>query len=93
MVATYLDNLGVRWDYEPKRFDLGRRTYLPDFFLPDNGCYWETKGWFGSDAQAVVSDFRKFYPEECLVVITRPAMEMMMGKETLRHRVKAEEHE
>jgi hypothetical protein len=34
-VAQALDRLGVKWEYEPRRFDLGYSTYAPDFYLTD----------------------------------------------------------
>jgi hypothetical protein len=42
--AVFFDELGVRWQYELDGFELpsGKR-YLPDFFLPDIGCWFEVK--------------------------------------------------
>jgi hypothetical protein len=36
-VAISLDADGVKYEYEPRRFRLSDRTYVPDFFLPDQG--------------------------------------------------------
>lgn len=42
--AVFLDNLGVRWEYEVEGYDLGEAgPYLPDFRLPDLGCWVEVK--------------------------------------------------
>ncbi len=39
-----LDCAGLRWEYEPEGYTLSDGTrYLPDFFLPDLGCYAEVK--------------------------------------------------
>ncbi len=51
-VAIYLDELGVRWIKNTKRFYFewkGIKTYyIPDFYFEDLGLYLETKGfWFG----------------------------------------------
>ncbi len=42
--AVFFDHLGVRWDYEPEGFALPSGNYLPDFWLPDQDCYFEVKG-------------------------------------------------
>lgn len=42
--AVFFDNMGLRWRYEVEGFDLGERGwYLPDFYLPDWGCFVEIK--------------------------------------------------
>lgn len=45
--AQAMDALGIRWEYEAHRFDLGSQTYCPDFYLPDDDAYWEVKGYYG----------------------------------------------
>ena len=46
--ATFFDHLGIEWEYEPERFEVGpehdRRRYLPDFWLPKPGLWVEVKG-------------------------------------------------
>lgn len=42
--AVFLDELRVPYAYEPEGFDLGGEWYLPDFWLPNPGCYLEIKG-------------------------------------------------
>lgn len=43
--ARFFDFLGVRWEYEKEGFDLGKSgAYLPDFWLPDLGIWYEIKG-------------------------------------------------
>lgn len=42
--AVYLDELRVPYTYEPEGYDLGGDWYLPDFWLPNPGCYLEVKG-------------------------------------------------
>ena len=42
--AVFFDRLGIRWEYEPQGFLLPSGDgYLPDFWLPDLGCYVEVK--------------------------------------------------
>lgn len=43
--AVFFDTARVRWEYEKEGFDLGEAgRYLPDFWLPDLGCFVEVKG-------------------------------------------------
>lgn len=42
--AVFFDALGVKWEYEPEGFDLGKLGwYLPDFWLPAFETYIEIK--------------------------------------------------
>lgn len=41
--AVYFDSVGLQWLYEPKRFALGYRTYLPDFHFPKCDVWAEVK--------------------------------------------------
>ena len=75
--AKALDALGIAWLYEPQRFDLGACTYLPDFFLPESGVYWEIKGYFGPDSQMKARLFRALYPEWPLVIATHEVLDMI----------------
>lgn len=70
-VAQYLDRIGLDWDYEPCRFDLGEKTYVPDFYIPAHDCFWEVKGWFHEKAQAKIAAFRSTYPDIPLVMVTK----------------------
>ena len=43
--AKYFDYCGLRWYYEPEGFKLKDGTkYLPDFYVPDLGIWYEVKG-------------------------------------------------
>lgn len=43
--AVFFDTLGIAYQYEPEGFDLGNGIwYLPDFWLPRQGCWIEIKG-------------------------------------------------
>lgn len=43
--AVFFDTLGVRWEYEKEGYELANGArYLPDFWLPDLGCFVEVKG-------------------------------------------------
>jgi hypothetical protein len=41
--AVFFDALGVRYEYEAEGYQLADRWYLPDFWLPDIGCFVEIK--------------------------------------------------
>jgi SPP1 gp7 family putative phage head morphogenesis protein len=47
--VKYMESNGIKFDYEPKRFDLGFCTYTPDFFIYNNDGSLEKvveiKGW------------------------------------------------
>lgn len=65
------------WEHEPKTFwfeeiKRGTRSYLPDFkvTLPCGAHYWvEVKGYFDKKSLTKIKRFRKYYPQEQLVVI------------------------
>lgn len=42
--AVFLDELRVPFSYEAEGFDLGGDWYLPDFWLPKPGVWFEVKG-------------------------------------------------
>jgi hypothetical protein len=65
--AEALDRHGIAWDFEPKRFDLGWTTYLPDFYLPASDTYVEVKGWLREDAATKMASFQKLGHKVVLV--------------------------
>ncbi len=43
--AVFFDALGIPWEYEKEGYDLGEAGwYLPDFWLPQQQCFFEAKG-------------------------------------------------
>lgn len=75
--ADALDRKGIKWEYEPRRFDLGDCTYLPDFYLPEQGVYWEVKGWLGPNSQRKINRFREVHPDIPLVVVTNAVLNLL----------------
>jgi hypothetical protein len=73
-VAAALDALHVRWEYEPQRFDLSECSYTPDFYLPEDGCFWEVKGWYGPQSQKKVEAFRREHPDIPLVLFNKDCL-------------------
>lgn len=76
--ATALDSLGVRWQYEPKAFRFGSEfSYTPDFYLPDDGAYWEVKGYMCHRSRRAVERFRRDYPDVPLVVVNKQCLQAL----------------
>jgi len=67
--AKWCDNRNIKWEYEPKTFDLGKTTYTPDFYVPIYAAYIEIKGYFRPDARKKVNLFKKLYPKEELMIL------------------------
>lgn len=80
--ARYLEFLKKQgeiedWDHEPQTFwfDKIRRgavSYLPDFKVTrkDGTHYWvEVKGWMDDRSKTKINRFRKYFPEEELIVV------------------------
>lgn len=75
--AKAFDRRGIEWEYEPRAFNLGHRTYTPDFYTPHDGAYWEVKGWLNADSRDKIDSFRRLHPETPLVVVTKPVLHLM----------------
>lgn len=73
-----LKGLIKQWDHEPKTFwfegiKRGCVSYLPDFRVENNdgSIDWiEVKGYMDSKSKTKIARFRKYFPEENLLVIT-----------------------
>ena len=43
--AVFFDAMGIKYEYEPEGFTMSDGTmYLPDFYLPESGQFFEVKG-------------------------------------------------
>lgn len=68
------------WQHEPKTFwfeeiKRGVRSYLPDFLAlqPDGKHYWvEVKGYMDDRSKTKLARFKRYYPDEHLIVISGP---------------------
>ena len=69
--AKYLDKQGIKWQYEPKAFDLGNTTYTPDFYLPESDTYVEIKGRWFKDAKKKFNLFRKKYYSMNIILLMK----------------------
>jgi hypothetical protein len=68
-VARYLNLIGVKWQYEPKRFffkeiETAPNSYLPDFYLEDLDTWVEVKGWMDDKSKLKLEYFNEYYPDE-----------------------------
>jgi hypothetical protein len=41
--AVFMDEMKIKWVYEPEAYDLDGLLYLPDFWLPELGFFYEIK--------------------------------------------------
>ena len=69
--AKYLTKNHVKWQYEPKAFDLGNTTYRPDFYLPKSNIWIEVKGYWREEALHKFNLFKKLYPKIKIVVFDK----------------------
>ncbi len=51
--AVFFDALEVPWEFEPEAFGDGEKGYLPDFWLPNQNCYFEVKPDTNFDEQKI----------------------------------------
>lgn len=64
--AKYLDNIGVKYEYEPKSFILSNGTrYIPDFYLPTEDLWVEIKGYLERKSEdkmkLFISEYKKYF--------------------------------
>lgn len=80
-VATLLDKMHVRWEYEPEAFPItyeGKQgTYRPDFYLPDKEMYLEVKGYWRDNARAKLEAFTAQYPKKRLLLLDKAGLQRM----------------
>lgn len=71
----------ISWRHEPKTFwfeniKRGVRSYLPDFEVVEvSGAikFHEVKGWMDARSRTTIKRFRKYYPDEDLIVVDERA--------------------
>lgn len=68
-VAEFLKAEGIEFEYEPFCFRVRKHTYVPDFYLPENDCFIEVKGYFGLGSKSKLSRFLEDYPTVNLIMI------------------------
>jgi hypothetical protein len=63
--------LGIKWEYEPRIFDLESQNYTPDFYLPEIDTYVEIKNFLWKYSKIRDRKFRKLYPNIKLKMILK----------------------
>ena len=66
--ARILKYLKIEYFYEFKRFDLGKTTYTPDFYLPNSDEYHEIKGSLYNNKEKI-NLFKEKYPKIKFILI------------------------
>jgi hypothetical protein len=79
LFCYWCDLSDIKWEYEPKTFDLGNTTYTPDFYLPEFDCYVEIKGWIRKNVKQKLLKFNKKFPNICLHLWKRKQIRNIIG--------------
>lgn len=69
-VAMFLINNEIAYNYEKYWFPVLKSIYIPDFYLPEYGCFLEVKGAYGVGSKNKLAKFRATYPNEILYTLT-----------------------
>lgn len=76
--AEHLDQLGTRWEYEPKTFVLADgRAYTPDFHLTDENLWVEVKGWLRPEHKTRMERWKKDNPDERLLLADKTYLQSL----------------
>lgn len=86
--ARYLTFMGVKWEYEPKTFwftgiKRGCMSYTPDFYLPVEDRFLETKGWMDKKSKTKMKRMKKYHPNVRVDIVdwkAFKAVEKALGK-------------
>ncbi len=81
--ARLLNFCDIRWEYQPKTFDLITQKYTPDFYLPDCKTYIEVKNFLWKYSEIRDKKFREIYPEIKLLLLLKESyliLEKQYGK-------------
>lgn len=69
--ARLLNSFNIKWEYQPKTFDLITQKYTPDFYLPDCKTYIEIKNFLWKYSEIRDRKFRELYPETRLILFLK----------------------
>jgi len=71
--AVFFDAMRIEWQYEPEGFQLQAGKYLPDFYLPQHGCFAEVKPqWLNAREQGVAEDLVRTTEKPIIVLFGPP---------------------
>lgn len=68
--ANALTLQGKTWKAQPRRFRLGKTTYTPDFYCPEEDIYYEVKKQLDSKDLKKILKFKKAYPAIVLKIVS-----------------------
>lgn len=75
--AKWCKKHGIHYQYEPKRFDLPKTTYTPDFYLSLSKIWVEVKGHATLEFWKKLVAFHQYYPTERILIINQPMISGM----------------
>ncbi|MDP2665826.1 MAG: hypothetical protein Q8P23_04345 [bacterium] len=70
-MARLYTYLGMKWEFAPRRFDIGGQMYTPDFYLPKTDTYVEVKNFWGEYSRIRDEKFRATHPTVRLEVVLK----------------------
>lgn len=70
-IARVFNLVGLKWEFSPRIFDLGKHTYRPDFYLPDFDMFVEVKNFLSPYSLERDTLFRQRYPNIKLELILK----------------------
>jgi len=68
-VASWLDHMGVGWEYESRHFETSKGAITLDFYIPSFDCFLEVKGYWFDDALEKFQALRSEYPEVSVFIV------------------------
>lgn len=75
--AQWLDSKNIKWEYEPRAFELvDGTTYRPDFYLPETDEWVEVKGWWRPDAKTKYILWILQYPKLNRLLVNRECLKL-----------------
>lgn len=69
--ARLLNYSNIKWEYQPRTFDLVTQKYTPDFYLPDCKTYIEIKNFLWKYSETRDRKFRELYPKIRLILFLK----------------------
>lgn len=83
--AVFFDAAGIKYEYEPEGFELPDGTkYLPDFYLPEQGKFFECKGVMSDKDENKLKQFLKALSKHYGTSDKRDRAEMVIGFPDMR---------
>jgi predicted nuclease of restriction endonuclease-like RecB superfamily len=90
-----LDELCLRWEYEPKTFSLPemKKNYIPDFYIEELDIYVEVKGYWYKDAKEKWDSWIKTYPDIKRILVNKETLTKLENGEKLENFIYQEDRQ